>query len=81
MRYNLLLAQRLKKKLYVLAVEETAHPHSHIMEEIPSKVIILETPQASENEQSIGHYSPIANNLQQFHMERDSPLTHGKMMI
>ncbi|CAG7882742.1 unnamed protein product [Brassica rapa] len=49
------------------------------MEEIPSKEIILETPQASENEQSIGHYSPIANNLQQFHMERDlSPLTNGR---
>ena len=39
----------------------------------------METPQAPENEQSIGHYSPIANNLQQFHMERDfSPLTHGR---
>ncbi|CAN7060695.1 unnamed protein product [Brassica oleracea var. botrytis] len=31
------------------------------------------------DKQSIGHHSPIANNLQQFHMERDfSPLTHGR---
>ncbi|KAF2551135.1 hypothetical protein F2Q68_00034972 [Brassica cretica] len=71
--------KRLDDVLSMLAVEETAHPQSHVMEEIPSKEIILETPQASGNEQSIGHYSPIANNLQQFHMERDfPPLTHGR---
>ncbi|KAF3596399.1 hypothetical protein DY000_02023127 [Brassica cretica] len=70
---------KIENKLSMLAVEETAHPQSHVMEEIPSKEIILETPQASGNEQSIGHYSPIANNLQQFHMERDfPPLTHGR---
>ncbi|CAG7898300.1 unnamed protein product, partial [Brassica rapa] len=70
---------KIENNLPMLAVEETAHPQSHVMEEIPSKEIILETPQASENEQSIGHYSPIANNFQQFHMEQDlSPLTHGR---
>ncbi|KAL0873449.1 hypothetical protein Bca101_023154 [Brassica carinata] len=69
---------KIENTLSMLAVENAARPQSHAMEEIPSKVIILESSQASENEQSVSHHSPITNNHQQFHMERENLLTHGK---